>query len=119
MKIKQPLNTKMLQWNKQFAAQRNAQIQRAQAFIDAECLRQCDPLTPMKTGNLIKSGQEGTKIGSGEIEYTAPYARRMYYGEGYDFSKETHPQAGAKWFDRMKVSHKEEILRGAMDKMKD
>ena len=38
-----------------------------------------ESLTPRRTGMLIKSGTLGTVIGSGEIEYLAPYARQQYH----------------------------------------
>ena len=76
---------------------------RAQEFVDSECLRYMNPLTPRRTGTLIKSGTLGTVIGSGSIEYLAPYARRQYY---------EHKEK-ARWFETMKASRKETILKGA------
>lgn len=80
----------------------------AQEFVDSECLRYMNPLTPRRTGLLIKSGSLGTVIGSGYIEYPVPYARKQYYenpgGEG---------QRGRLWFERMKAAHGEKIKEGA------
>ena len=56
-----------------------------------------------KTGMLIKSGTLGTVIGSGSIEYLAPYARRQYYEH----------KTKARWFETMKASHKDAIREGA------
>ena len=67
------------------------------------CLRYMNPLTPRRTGFLIKSGTLGTVIGSGSIEYLAPYARRQYYEN----------KSKPRWFETMKASHKEPILKGA------
>lgn len=100
-----------LNWHPTFSAQRNAQFSRKQKFIDSECLRHCDPLTPKQTGNLINSGKMGTKIGSGELRYTAPYAAPQYYNTAE--SRAYDPRRGAHWFERMKVAHKKEILKGA------
>lgn len=74
-----------------------------QQFVDSECLRYMNPLTPRRTGFLIKSGTLGTVIGSGSIEYLAPYARRQYYEN----------KSKPRWFETMKASHKEPILKGA------
>lgn len=52
---------------------------------------------------MIKSATLGTVIGSGSIEYLAPYARRQYY---------EHKTKG-KWFEKMKASNKEVIMKGA------
>ena len=62
-----------------------------------------NPLTPRRTGMLIKSGTLGTVVGSGSIEYLAPYARRQYYEH----------KTKARWFETMKASHKDAIREGA------
>lgn len=82
-----------------------------QKYIDSEVLRLSDPYVPMDTGQLKQSGTRHTRIGSGEVVYKTPYARRMYYNPGYKF--QGAPMRGAYWFDRMKADHKEQILRGA------
>ena len=60
---------------------------------------------------LEKSGKLGTDVGSGEVDYIAPYAAMQYYQ-----TADTRPydaNRGAHWFERMKVAEKEDILRGA------
>ncbi len=52
---------------------------RVQKFIDSEVLRLCNQYVPRKNGILIKSGTTNTKIGSGEVKWSTPYARRWYY----------------------------------------
>lgn len=96
-----------LTWNPGFRPDKQQKFSSAQSFVDSECLRYCNPLTPRLTGALIKSGTLGTVLGSGSIEYLAPYARRQYYehkGDG---------QRGSLWFERMKIAHKEAIRKGA------
>lgn len=82
---------------------------RVQKFIDSECLRLCAPKVPKDSGALIASG-DLSKIGSGQIEYHTPYARRWYYMPA-NFSEA--PERGNYWFERMKQQHKEKILAGA------
>lgn len=100
-----------LTWNPDFASKRNAQFSRKQRFVDSEVLRRCSPRVPFRTGMLEKSGILGTEIGSGEVNYIAPYAAAQYYETAdtrlYDANR------GAHWFERMKVAEKEDILRGA------
>lgn len=114
---------------------------RVQAFIDSECLRLMKPYTPFRSGILEKSATLGTKIGSGHIVYNVPYARYQYYGIIYGpnipvfengelvgfrspphkrstgramtYSKARHPQAQRLWFEVMKKTHRQAILRGA------
>ena len=58
---------------------------------------------------MIKSGQLGTVIGSGSMEYLAPYARRQYY----ENAGQSGGNRGKLWFERMKASKKETIRKGA------
>ena len=92
-----------LEWAPGFAEKKAASFSRAQAFVDSECLRYMNPLTPRRTGMMIKSGTLGTVLGSGSIEYLTPYARRQYYEH----------KTKAKWFERMKSSHKDAIKKGS------
>lgn len=96
-----------LAWDANFGKKTTKKFTEAQKFIDSECIRYCAPLTPLRTSALIKSATLGTVIGSGRIEYVAPYARRQYYenkGKG---------QRGKLWFERMKAKRKKVILYGA------
>lgn len=86
---------------------------KVQQFIDSECLRLCDPKTPKDTGALIQSGIVNTKIGSGQVKWSTPYARRLYYHPEYHFQES--PERGAYWFERMKQQHKNSILKGAAE----
>lgn len=81
-----------------------------QRFIDSECLRLCKPKVPKRDNILIQSGQIHTKIGSGQLEYRTPYARRWYY-QPANFNQA--PERGNYWFERMKSQYKELILKGA------
>ncbi len=118
-----------LTWNPQFQKGWETRFNNAQKFVDSECLRHCDKLVPFQTGFLKKSGILGTKIGSGELNYLSPYSRYQYYGKvmvGKPPKRKTNiplkyqfaPKRGAKWFERMKVEHKDAILRGASRFMK-
>lgn len=95
-----------------FRQRTESNFERCQKFIDSEVLRLSDPYVPMKTGMLKKSGISGTVIGSGVVEYTAPYAKRQYYtnsGKGL---------RGKMWFERMKADHKDEIMKKAKENFK-
>lgn len=83
---------------------------KVQQFIDTECLRLCSEKVPKDTSALIESGNIHTKIGSGQLEYRTPYARRWYYREA---NFQDAPERGNYWFERMKQQYKERILAGA------
>lgn len=109
--IKTGKTTCKIQWNEDFGKQKTEQFSRAQKFVDSEVLRLDAPYMPMKTGALIKSGQLGTVVGSGEVNYVAPYAAPQYWKTAQ--SRSYDPQRGGMWFERMKADHKDEIIRGA------
>lgn len=62
------------------------------AFVDI-----VDPYVPYDTGKL--SGEvDFAKITNGAlVTYTAPYARKQYYGEEFHHNTEYHPLATAYW----------------------
>lgn len=103
-----------MEWNKDFGAQKTEQFSKAQKFLDSEVLRTTAPYVPFVTGMLQRSGQLGTEIGSGEVNYIAPYAAAQYYS-----TSNTRPydaQRGGQWFERSKADHKDEWIAGAKKK---
>lgn len=102
-----------IKWGKDFTQRINGNIMNAQEFVDSEVLRRCDPYVPFRTGVLKKSGILGTEIGSGEVSYIAPYARKQYY------RNKGNGKRGKLWFERMKQDYKDEIRRGAQKIMVD
>lgn len=104
-------NKAELTWNPDFAAKRNAQFSKKQMSVDSEVLRRCSPRVPLRTGMLEKSGKLGTDVGSGEVDYIAPYAAYQYYGTSD--TRQYDSNRGAHWFERTKVAEKDDILRGA------
>ncbi|MCM1167961.1 MAG: minor capsid protein [Lachnospiraceae bacterium] len=101
------LNAQFL-WNNRDRISGN--IKRAQKYLDSQVLKDTDKYVPMRTGILAKSGIIGTRIGSGELEYSAPYARKVYYGVNINFSKSRHPLACAKFFEASKAVNKKSWL---------
>lgn len=102
-KTKNGTVTAKLEWAPGYVQKKAKDFTKAQEFVDSECIRYMNPLTPRLTGVLIKSATLGTVIGSGKIEYLAPYARRQYYEH----------KTKKKWFETMKAGHKETIRKGA------
>ena len=119
VKVKTP-NGEMkmeIRWNPNFGPDMTKNIRGTQAFIDSKCLQLCDPLVPKDTGILKQSGIMHTQIGSGEVRYRTPYARRWYYmpanfQQGSGRGTKTVGR-GNYWFERMKLQCKDKILEGA------
>lgn len=97
-------------------AGRKQRFQRAQAYLDSECLRLMTPIVPVakkrfdNAGKLRDSGQIAEP---GKIIYTAPFARSDYYA-----NKRHKPPHGGNplgermWFEVMKQRHSATLLRG-------
>lgn len=52
-----------------------------------------DPYVPMDEGVLKNT----VVIRPKEITHTVPYARYQYYGTNFNFRRDKHPKASAKW----------------------
>lgn len=82
-----------------------------QRYIDTQVLELCNPKVPFDNGKLAESGDKETTIGSGEVKYHTPYARRWYYMPAIF---QGAPERGNYWFERMKhEGGRDQILRGA------
>lgn len=57
--------------------------------------KMCDPYVPYLNGPLSLSGM--ANVTSSGVTYTTPYARRQYYGIGFNHTIEVHPLASAMW----------------------
>lgn len=82
-------------------------IHRTQVYIDSEIIKRSEPYVPMKTGSLKRSGITGTRVGTGIIKYTAPYAKPQY------FAGKASGQRGRKWVKRMWISQGKHIIKNA------
>lgn len=109
--IKTGKTTCKLVWDSDFGKKRTENFSRKQKIVDSEVLRYCAPFVPLISSMLVKSGQLGTVIGSGEVKYIAPYARFQYYQTAQSRSYDS--RRGGKWFERMKTAHKADIQRAA------
>jgi len=107
-----PNGKAQLKFNADFQPRYQNNYTRAQKFIDSEVLRLSEPLIPLRTGTLIKSGILGTDVGSGEVAWITPYAKAQYYSPR-PVGSETGPQRGPFWFERMKQTHKSYLVAGA------
>jgi len=96
-----------------------------QPILDTQVLKDSNYYAPMDTGNLqasaitgtyfehptkaltmpiLQSGQMSVTAGKGKVVWNTPYAKKMYYGVGYNFSKDSNTNAQAKWFEKAKAT---------------
>ena len=94
---------------------RQKNMEKAQTYVDTECIRCMAPFVPVglprfhNAGRLAASAEVRT---AGLIEYTAPFAEHDYYAE-VDHSHGGNPRAQRLWFEVMKHESCKPILIGA------
>ena len=99
-------------------------------YFLTEWYRKMFPYIPFVTGTLastmdFEDGRqihlteaEAMKIGHENIEnsadinihFKAPYASNMYYGDGFNFTKDQHPWAQARWAQVAAELHGQELV---------
>ena len=94
-----------------------ATTRQVQAPLDALILQDSNFFCPIKTGTLQKSAIINSRLGSGELVWKTPYARRQYY----DYSKppyQPNPNACGKWFEAAKARWLEKWVRFVNERIK-
>lgn len=101
-----------LEYRKNFKSKWQGRYDDAQTYVDSEVLRLSEPYIPLLTGALVKTGILGTDIGSGTVQWIAPYSAAQYYSPRKPGSV-TGALRGPYWFQRMKESFGKRIINGA------
>lgn len=96
-----------LLWNRTGAKQLEENFDKVQIFIDNTVVRHMDAYVPKRTGILKKSVILGSKMGSGELVFIAPYAHKRYYSS----NTKLKGKRGSRWFHRMWAARKNAIVR--------
>ena len=94
-----------------------ATTRQVQAPLDALILQDSNFFCPIKTGTLQKSAIINSRIGSGELVWRTPYARRQYY----EYSKppyQPNPNACGKWFEAAKARWLKKWVRFVNERIK-
>ena len=78
-------------------------LESAQGYLDNLIIRDSNYFCPKETSVLQKSAIINTTMGSGLLIWQTPYARKQYYGEQLDHSKQRNPNACARWFEAAKA----------------
>ena len=110
-------NTKTVLNSAEIKADLEATTRQVQAPLDALILQDSNYFCPIKTGTLQKSAIINSRIGSGELVWRTPYARRQYY----EYSKppyQPNPNACGKWFEAAKARWLEKWVRFVNERIK-
>lgn len=82
-------------------------IVRSRRFIANEFARVTDPFVPFRDGYLKNSAS--IAIDGSFVLYSMPYARRLYYGKGFNFNEA--PTRGAEWGSRSWAVNGDEVIK--------
>ena len=92
-------------------------VRQVQAPLDALILADSNYFCPIKTGKLQQSAIINSRIGSGELVWRTPYARRQYY----DYHKppyQPNPNACGKWVEAAKARWFDKWVRFVNERIK-
>ncbi len=92
-------------------------LQQQQKYFDALVLQDSNYFIPIKTHTMEASSQINTRLGSGQIIWRTPYARRQYY----DYHKppyQPNPNACGRWFEAAKARWFEKWVRFVNERIK-
>ncbi|PEI42590.1 minor capsid protein [Bacillus pseudomycoides] len=85
--------------------------QKAQFALDQQVLKDSNFYIPKDTGELERSGVRFSRPGEGHIEWSTPYARRLYWNPQYSFSHDANPNAMGLWFEEAKARNVTDWVR--------
>ena len=74
-------------------------LKRAQIALDQQIADDSNYYIPADKWGLRDSVYLSATIGKGYLIWSTEYARRLYYGVYYQFSKDENPNAREKWFE--------------------
>lgn len=83
-------------------------------FMAETCARYMDKFIPMDSGNLAQDYTTNPF----KVTYEVPYAHRIYEGQGFNFRKDKHPLATARWDKAMWSAYKGDIAKELTDYIK-
>ncbi|UTI41120.1 minor capsid protein [Niallia sp. RD1] len=86
-------------------------LEETQKILDVQVLKDSNYYAPQDTGELQRSGDRLTIPGSGKVIWETPYARRLYYGITFNFSKDKNANAGPLWFEQGKSTFLSDWVR--------
>ena len=92
-------------------------VQQQQKYFDALVLQDSNYFIPIKTHTMEASSQINTILGTGEIVWRTPYARRQYY----DYHKppyQPNPNACGRWFEAAKARWLDKWVRFINERIK-
>lgn len=76
-------------------------------YANNSLYKYCDEYVPFDTGTLSRD----VIVTEEYVEYQQPYAHRIYNGIDFNFKKDKHPLATARWCDVSMEINKDKLAR--------
>lgn len=95
----------------------NKKLEMGQETIDTEVIKGGNYFAPEDRSNLIQSAIRSSKIGSGQVVWDTPYAKKLYYNPQYNFSKDKNPNAQGLWFEAGKARFLNDWIQAVQEKV--
>jgi len=77
--------------------------------------KMCNPYVPFLNGPLSQT----IEVSPQGVSYIQPYARRQYFGDDFNFTKDFHPLATSRWDEAMLRDHSKAFYREIKDIMEE
>lgn len=78
----------------------------AVGIVTQQVVKDGNLYAPQDTGELHRSGIRHSDFKNGKAIWSTPYAKRLYYGTHFKFSKDKNPRAQALWVEKAKSVHR-------------
>lgn len=83
-------------------------VQQSIYVVSDQVLKDSNLYIPLDTGALRDSSLIYSDLRNGLIRWSTPYARRLYYGTHFKFSRDKNPRAQALWAEKARSVHMRE-----------
>lgn len=90
-----------------------ARVKKAKFIVSQQVLKDSNHYIPADTWNLRDSSVTNSNFEDGKLIWNTPYARKLYYGVGTNFSHDKNTNAQGEWFEKAKSVHLQEWLQVA------
>lgn len=86
----------------------NRNSQRAIFLLTQQVLKDSNKYIPADTWTLRNSSLTSSNFQEGKVVWNTPYAKKVYYGSGINFSKDKNMLAQSMWFEKAQSIHQKE-----------
>ncbi|MED1602603.1 minor capsid protein [Alkalihalophilus marmarensis] len=78
---------------------------RAKHAVAEQVLKDSNSFVPADIWNLRDSSLRFSNLEEGQLVWQTPYARKLYFGVRFNFSRDKNPNAGPLWYERARAAY--------------